>query len=109
MNGEERFHAPCSEQLTELSGNGCFKLHAFTRNGMIEAQHTSMQAKTMNGVVAVTILRIAADRMSHIGRVNANLILAARLKLIFYQRMLGRAIEHVKMGDSIFPTVVNGR
>ena len=68
-----------------------------------------MQAKTMNGVVAVSILRVAADGMSHIGRMNANLILAARLKLIFYQRMLGRAIEHVEMGDSIFSTIINGR
>jgi hypothetical protein len=37
MNGEERFHTLGSEQLTELSGDGCFELHAFTRNGMIEA------------------------------------------------------------------------
>lgn len=37
MNGEERFHTLGSEQLTELSGDGCFELHALTRNGMIEA------------------------------------------------------------------------
>ena len=63
----------------------------------------------MNGVVAVTILRIAADRMSHIGRVNANLILAASLQLIFHKREITRAVKCEIMRDSQLPAIVSRR
>lgn len=67
-----------------------------------------MQAEAMNRVVAITVFRVAADGMSHIGRMYANLVLAAGLQLIFYQRMFGGAVQHMEMGDSEFSAIIYG-
>ena len=39
-----------------------------------------MQTKAMQGIVTITILRIATDRMTHISRMYADLVLTTCLK-----------------------------
>ena len=52
---------------------------------MIEAEHISMQAKTTAWIIAIAILNVTANRVSHIGSMHTNLVLSTRFQLILYQ------------------------
>ena len=76
---------------------------------MEEAKHIGMQAQAMEGVVAVAILGITANGMPHVCRMDTYLVLAASLKAKFHERVADGAMQHMEMGDGIFPAVVNRR
>lgn len=42
---------------------------------MVETKQESMQAKTVDRVIAITVFHIATDRMSHVGSMHTDLIL----------------------------------
>ena len=69
------------KKMTECGWHWGLELHGLTRHRMIETQQPGMQAQSMQRVVTITILCVAADRMPHIGRMDANLILTACLQL----------------------------
>ena len=52
---------------------------------MVEAEHVGMQAETAARVIAIAILDVATYGMAHIGSVNANLVLPARLQLKLHE------------------------
>ena len=90
----------------ELIRNWSFKLHWLMRHWMIEAEHISMQAKTAAWVITVSVLDVATDRMAHICCMYTNLVLSTRLQLIFYQGMLGSALQCMEVGYCIFAAIV---
>ena len=92
--------------MTELRGNGGLKLHALMGHGMEETQQEGMETQTVDGVVAVTIFCIATNRVMHVGSMYADLVLPSCFKLELNQRMVGGAGKHMKVGNSIFTTVV---
>lgn len=55
------------EYLSESNGDGRLKFHALMRDGMVEAELVGMERKAVDGVVAIAVLDVAADRMSHVG------------------------------------------
>ena len=85
----------------ELIRNWSFKLHWLMSHWMIEAEHISMQAKTAAWVITVSVLDVATDRMAHICCMYTNLVLSTRLQLIFYQGMLGSALQCMEVGLSL--------
>ena len=93
----------CSDELIR---NWSFKLHWLMSHRMIEAEHISMQAKTAAWVITVSVLDVATDRMAHICCMYTNLVLSTRLQLIFYQGMLGSALQCMKVGYCIFAAIV---
>ena len=76
---------------------------------MHEAQHVGVEAETVQRIVAVAIFRVAADRMSHVRRVNTNLVLTTRLQLIFHQRVLGSPCQHMEVRHSQLAAIVSRR
>ena len=95
--------------MAELSRNHRLELHRLARHGMVEAQHIGMQTKTVDRVVAVAILDVAAYGMPHIGRVYADLVLAPRLELELHQTVLRGAVEGAEMRNGILSAVVHRR
>ena len=65
-----------------------------------------MQAQTVNRIVAITVFGVATYRMTHIGRMHADLVLASRLQFIFHQRMLCGTIQNMEMRDSQFADII---
>ena len=63
--------------MSELRGNHRGKLHALARDGVPKVEHAGVETEAMDGVVAIAILRVAADGMAHVGGVDANLVLAS--------------------------------
>ena len=47
--------------------------------------------------------RVAEQRMSQLGEVNADLMSAAGFQTAFYQRYVIESFQHFKMGDRLFP------
>ena len=76
---------------------------------MHEAQHVGMEAETVQRIVAVAIFRVAAYRMSHVRRVNTNLVLTTRLQLIFHQRVLSSPCQHMEVRHSQLAAIEIGR
>ena len=54
---------------------------------MIKAKFISMQAQPTYRVITIAIFNVATDRMSHIGSVNTDLVLASGLKPKLYKRL----------------------
>ena len=108
---------PCHELtlrlLFEQATEGCRyrrrEVHTFARHGMGEAQHIGMQTEAVQRVVAIAIFDVAADRMTHIGRMYTYLVLTSGFKLVFHKRVLGSAVENMIVGHSIFASVVYWR
>ena len=63
----------------------------------------------MDRVVAVAVFYVATHGMSHVGRVDTNLVLAASLQAILYKRVLGSAVEYMIMRYGILAAIVHGR
>ena len=59
-------------------------------HGMVETKQESMQAQAVHRVIAVAIFRVATNRMSHVGCMHADLVLAPGLQFEFHQRVLCR-------------------
>ena len=78
--------------MSESGGHRSLKLHRLTRHRMIETQQPGMQAQAMKRVVTITVFGVATDRMTHIGRVDTNLIFTACLQLKFDKRMFGGTV-----------------
>ena len=95
--------------MSESGRNLALKLHTLMRYRMIEAQDISVQAQTMHRVVAVSILNIATNWMSHIGGMDANLILPTRLQAVFHERMVCGTVESMEMCYRIFASVIHRR
>jgi len=76
---------------------------------MVETEHVGVETEAVERVVAIAIFDVAAHGVAHVGRVDAYLILAARLEPVFHQTVVGGAAEHMKVGDGILPAVVHGR
>ena len=74
---------------------------------MIEAENIGVQAKATTWIITITILDVSTYRMTHIGRMNTNLVLAACLQLILYQRMRCSSLQGMEMGNSILATIVS--
>lgn len=72
-------HHPSLKQFPESNGNGSLELHVLVSHGVDKAQQEGMQAKTVQGVVAIAILGVATDGMPHVSRMYTNLILPTRL------------------------------
>ena len=75
---------------------------------MIEAKLECMQAQAMQRVITVTVFYVSTDRMAHISRMHANLVLTACLQTVLNQRIILGALKHIEMGYGIFSTVVDG-
>ena len=73
---------------------------------MVEAEHISMQAKTTAWIIAITILNVTTNWVSHIGSMHTNLVLSTRLQLIFHQRMLCGALQGMEMGNGVLAAIV---
>ena len=86
-----------------------FKFHSLMSDGMSEAKHIGMQAKTMQRVVAITIFYISAHRMPHICRMNPYLVFPSRFESVFHERVLSGAVEHMEMRYGIFSAVIHRR
>lgn len=97
------------ENLSERRGDGRVEFHTLAGDGMPETKHAGMEAEAVDGIVAIAVFRVAADGMAHIGGMDANLVFPPRFELILHERMFGRAVEHVEMGDGVFSTVIDGR
>lgn len=76
---------------------------------MGEAKEPGVQAEAVQRVIAIAILHVAADRMSHVGRVDANLVLATCLELVLHEGVVGGAVEHMEMGNGELAAIVHGR
>ena len=63
----------------------------------------------MDGIVTIAVFHIATHRMPHIGRMNTNLVLPARLQFVFHQRMLSSTGDCMEVCHSIFATIVHRR
>ena len=63
------------------------KLHRLMGYGVIKTKNISVQAQTLQRVVAITIFCIATHRVIYISSVDAYLIFAPCLQLKLYQRM----------------------
>ena len=68
-----------------------------------------MQTKSMQGIVAIAVFGIAANRMPHIGRVDTNLVLAPRFQLKLHERVVRGARQRVVMGDGILTAIIYRR
>ena len=93
--------------MPESCRNRGLELHALMRHGMMEAEHIGMQTEPVQRVVAVAVLHVAADRMAHVGRVYANLILPSCLQPVFHETVRHRTVEDMEMGDGIFTAIVH--
>ena len=78
------------------------------RYRMVKAKHIGMQTEPIAGVVAVSVFRITANGMSHVGRMYANLILSSRFQPEFHQTMGCGSRQGAEMRHSIFSTVIHG-
>ena len=65
--------------MTKSCRYGGLKLHGLTGYWMVETQEPGMQAQTVQGIVAITVFRIATHRVPHISRMHADLVLTSRL------------------------------
>ena len=73
---------------------------------MRKAQKIGMQAKPVNGVVAVAILYISADGMPHVRRMHTNLVLSARFEFLLYKRVLCGPVQNMKVCHGIFAAII---
>ena len=96
------------EQPAESSGNLCVKLHALSCHGVSEAQHVGVQTKSVDRVIAIAVFYVAAYRVSHVGGVYSYLVLSSCLKPVFYERVLGGAVEDMEVCHRIFSAIVCG-
>ena len=95
--------------MSEICWNRSLEFHTLMCHGMIETEHIGMQTKTVQRVVAVTILYITTDRMPHICRMNTNLILAPCLQTVLHKTVRNRTVEHTEMRNSISSSVIHRR
>ena len=58
---------------------------------MMEAEQPGMKTKAVQGVVAIAIFRITTDRMAHIRRMYADLILTTCFELELHEGMVSCA------------------
>ena len=61
----------------------------------------------MQWVVAITIFRVTTHGMSHICRMNANLVLASRLQFELHQGMLRGPVHHMEVRNGIFTSIIH--
>lgn len=73
---------------------------------MIETEDVSVKAQPSDRVITIAILHIATDGMSHIGRVDAYLILTSCLQTILDKRMCSGTVEDMEMRDGVFSAIV---
>ena len=66
-----------------------------------------MQAEAVDGVVAISVFRVATNGMTHISRMYADLVLPSRLQLILHQRIAVPALQRMEMRHCILPAIVN--
>ena len=76
-------------------------------NRMLEAEHIGVQGQTIARIIAITVLRIATNGMTHISRMYADLVLPSRLQLILHQRIAVPALQRMEMRHCILPAIVN--
>ena len=95
--------------MSESGGDNSLKFHTLVSLRVGEAQHICVQAQAMHRVIAVSILNIATNWMSHIGGMDANLILPARLQAVFHERMVCGTVESMEMCYRIFASVIHLR
>lgn len=68
-----------------------------------------MKTEPMERVVAITILDITAHRMTHIGRMDTDLVLPPGVKAELHKRMVHGTTERPEMGNGILASIVHGR
>ena len=76
-------------------------------NRMLKAEHIGVQSQTVTRIIAITILRIATNGMTHISRMYADLVLPSCLQLILHQRIAIPALQRMEMRHCILPAIVN--
>ena len=68
-----------------------------------------METQTVDRIIAIAVFRISAYGMTHIGRVDTDLILTTCLKLEFHEREVRGPVEDMIMGNGIFTAIVDWR
>ena len=73
---------------------------------MVEAETEGVETEAADGVVTITILDIATDRVTEVGSVDADLILTTGLQLELNQGVGVRAGKDMIVGDSVLASVI---
>ena len=73
---------------------------------MIEAENIGVQAKATAWIITITILDVSTYRMTHIGCMNTNLVLAACLQLILYQRMRCSSLQGMEVSVTMVASML---
>ena len=76
-------------------------------NRMLEAEHIGVQGQTIARIIAITVLRIATNGMTHISRMYADLVLPSCLQFILHQRIAVPALQRMEMRHGVLPPIVN--
>ena len=97
------------KDLPEGRGNRGLELHGFASHRMRKAEQPRMETEPMERVVTIAVLRVAADGMSHVGRMDAYLVLTSCLQSKLHQGMFRRTVENMEMRDGQFATIIHGR
>ena len=95
--------------ILEISWGWRFELHRFACSWVMEAEQISVEAEAMDWVVAIAVLDVTANRVVHVGRMYANLILTACLKLEFHERMMFAAPQCSEMCDGKLTAIIHWR
>ena len=65
------------ECRAEVAGNRCLEVERFARHGVVERQAEGMQAHARAGIILTAILAVTHDRVTDVGHVDTDLVLAA--------------------------------
>ena len=83
---------------TEITRNGSFKYHGLASDRMMESQTKGMQAHATARVVLMAILAVTHHRVTNIGHVNTNLVLASREQMQEQQRAFRPLLNKFPLG-----------
>ena len=88
----------------------CAEFQSPVGDRMDEAEYPSMEAEPVDRVVAWdSVLLITAYGVTHVGSMDADLVLAPGFQSEFHERVIGCAVEHMKVGHSILAAIVGRR
>ena len=90
----------------ESLGHGGLEVEVFACDGVVEIETESVEAETAAGIVAIAVFYVAADGVTEVLKVDANLIFSARFKLQFHEAIALICAECMEVSDSIFASVV---
>ncbi len=95
--------------MQEGLGHWGLEMKMLPGNGVVEIKAEGVEAEASAGIVAVTVLDVAADGVPKVLKMHPDLVFAPRLKFQFHKAVMVVAAQGTEMRDGIFPAIVNGR